>query len=104
MKTILVFVAVCTLLAGCESEIEPIVYAGRGGMSPSTEFHIFKSTMDDYIRRELAGEKLEDFTWKQFWRIRYREIRRVDDHAKAEQEISYIYQQRLRFGLPLYDS
>ena len=89
--------------AGCgnpRSFFEPMVYAGRGGWSPSTEFEVFRISIDDSIRRELAGEKLglqPALTWKAFWQGRYEEIRSVDDPATAERNIAYIYQQRRRF-------
>ena len=96
------------LAAGCNprSIVEPIVYAGRGGISPSTESEMFRINIDGYIRRELVGEKFQfrpDMTWKTFWRLRYESIRELKDPVQVEQDIAYIHQQRQRFGLPLYD-
>ena len=107
MKAMLLLVAICTLLVGCAGEVESLVYANRGGWSPSSEFGFHKQIWDDYIRSERSGEKLGFHHegkpgWKTFWHDRYQALR-SHPSAESEAEISYIHQQRQRFGLPLYD-
>ena len=102
--------AACSLLilssstfVGCVAIVEPIFYEKRGGISPNTEFVMFKQIMNDYIQRELAGGKLGGgFTWKQFWHIRY-QVLRSHNSMMAENEVDYIHRQRAAAGLPLYD-
>ena len=106
---ILCIVALCMLLsvAGCgslSSVVEPIVYAQRGGWSPQTEFKVFAWSVDLPIQSELAGKAALGFpTWKAYWQDRYKTLRRIDKPAELQHDISYIHQERRRYGLPLYD-
>lgn len=102
------FAALLGLLsAGCgdpRSIVEPIVYAGRGGWSPNTEFEFERASWDSSIQQEVAGKPPGGGqTWNAFWHARYLAIRQHGEPALIKRKIAYIHQQRQHYGLPLYD-
>ena len=101
-------VGVLLLLAGCNPFwlVGEVEYA-RHGVSPSTEYALFRMQTDGYIRDEIAGREpaplRPDITWKMYWKNRYSTLRSVYAADKAASYIDYIHQQRRQYGLPLYD-
>lgn len=99
-------IGVVLIMTSCADVVEPIVYAKRGGISPSTEDKIFEPSINEDIRRELSGNTpLGQPNWRAYWRMRYSQIRAVISRGSpdAQRFIDYIHQQRAVAGLPLYD-
>ncbi|MBE7159205.1 MAG: hypothetical protein INR62_12370 [Rhodospirillales bacterium] len=105
-----VFAAVACLLSACEGPgpfLEPLIYAKRGGMAPSTERLFFTSGVDVFIREELAGNPAPGhLTWQQYWQERYDLLRVAIIHGDPQGPwcIEYIHQSRRANHLPLYDN
>ena len=100
------------LLNGCAGPgwiLEPLLYAGNGGISPQTQMAMARDHEASVIARELAGGKplLNKATWKDYWQASYALIRlelaRGHQPEFCRWHIAEIYEQRRRAGPPLYD-
>ena len=105
-----VFILAAAILSACgelQSIVEPIVYAKQGGMSPQTEFAMFKDDVNREIARELRGEKPRyGPAWSVYWQDRY-DLLRVNMaryNLERQRYIDYLHQLRRHLGLPLYDN